>query len=152
VVGKEDLDPDNTSSQMSTVLNTIKNKFQHECLEEGDRLRNDHTIRQSADVLVPGPKHSIPGLPRTKFLVHYIWAIWYILRRWVLDADVPGVLVADQMGLGNTVTLAAAAITCSIVTEKVGMGLPLSTLCGNTHTEWVNMVQNDCAGIISKEW
>jgi len=33
VEGKEVLDPDNTSSELTTVLNTTKNEFEHECLD-----------------------------------------------------------------------------------------------------------------------
>ena len=60
------LDPDNTNSVLSTVLNTINNEFEHECLDEAVRLLNVHSIRQSTDDPVPGHKYSIPGLPGTK--------------------------------------------------------------------------------------
>ena len=63
--GEEVLDPDNTSSVLSTVLNTINNEFEHECLDEAVRLLNAHPIRQSIDDRVPGHKYSIPGLPGT---------------------------------------------------------------------------------------
>jgi len=59
--------------------------------------------------------------------------------------------VADEMGLGKTFTLVAAAMICKLLTEKVVMGLPLLILEGNTLDEWVNMVQNDCPGIICEE-
>jgi hypothetical protein len=35
VDGEEDLDLDNTSSVLNTVLNTINNKFEHECFVTG---------------------------------------------------------------------------------------------------------------------
>jgi len=54
--GEEDLDTENTSSLMSTVLNTINNEFEHKCLEEAVRLLNAHLIRQSIDDRVPGHK------------------------------------------------------------------------------------------------
>jgi hypothetical protein len=41
------------------------------------------------DESVPGHKYSIPGLPRKKFLAYQVWAIWFIVRRWVWDADIP---------------------------------------------------------------
>jgi len=100
--GEEVLDPDNTSSVLSTVLNTINNEFEHECLDEAVRLLNAHLIRQSTDNHVPGHKYSIPGLLGTKFLAHQVWAIWFIMRRWVWDGDMPVALVADEMGLGKT--------------------------------------------------
>jgi len=150
--GEEDLDPENTSSVFNTVLNAINNEFEPECLEKAVRRLNAHPIHQSIDDCVPGHKYSIPGLPRTNFLAHQVWAIWFIVRRWVWDADMPGALVVDEMGLGKTFTSVAAAMICKLQTEKVVMGLPLSTLWGNTLEEWVNRVQNDFPGIIDKEW
>jgi len=151
VDGEEVLDPDNTSSVLSTVLNTINNEFKHEWLDEAVRLLNAHPIHQSTDDHVPGHKYSIPGLPRTKFLAHQVWAIWFIVRMWVWDADMPGALVADEMGLGKTFTSVAVATLCKLVTEKVVMGLPLSILWGNTLQEWVDLAQNDIPGIISDQ-
>ena len=110
------------------VLITINNKFEHECLDEAVRLLNAHPIRQSPDYRVPGHKYSIPGLPGTKCLACQVWAIWFIVRRWVWDDDMPGAQVADEMGPGKTFTLVAAAMLCKLVTEKVVMGLPLSIL------------------------
>jgi len=52
--GKEVLDPDNTSPVLSTVLNTINNKFDHECLDEAVGLLDVHPIRQSTDDHVQG--------------------------------------------------------------------------------------------------
>jgi len=117
--GEKVLDPDNTRSVLSTVLNTINNEFEHEYLEEAFTLLNAHPIHQSPDDRVPGYKYSIPGLPGTKFLAHQVWAIWFIVRRWVWDADMPGALVADEMGLGKTFTSVAVAMLCKLVTEKV---------------------------------
>jgi len=61
--GEEVLDPENSSSVLNTVLNTINNEFEHECLGEAVRLLNARPIRQSPDDRVPGRKYSIPGLP-----------------------------------------------------------------------------------------
>jgi len=72
VDGEEVLDPDNTGSVLITVVYTINNEFEHECLDEAARLRNAHPIHQSTDDCVPGHKYSIPGLPRTKFLAHQV--------------------------------------------------------------------------------
>jgi len=80
--GEEVLDPTNTGSVLNTVLSTINNEFEHECLNEAVRLLNAHPIRQSTDDRVPGHKYSINGLPRTQFLAHQVWAIWFIVRRW----------------------------------------------------------------------
>jgi len=53
VDGKEDLNPENTSSVVSTVLNTINNEFEHKCLEEAVWLLNAHPILQSIDHRIP---------------------------------------------------------------------------------------------------
>jgi len=152
VDGVEDLDPDNTCSGLNTVLNSINNELEHECLDEVVMQRNAHPIRQSPDVHVPGHKYSIPGLPGMKFLVHQGWAVWFIVRRWVWDSDTPRALVADEMGFGKTFTSVAAAMICKLMAEKVVMGLPLSILWGNTHEEWVDLAQNDFPRIISDKW
>jgi hypothetical protein len=60
----------------------------------------------------------------------------------------PGVLVADERGLGNTFTTVAAVMLCKLVTEKVIMGLPLSIEWRNTLEEWLNLAQNDFPGIV----
>jgi len=151
VDGEKVLDPDNTSSNFSTVINTINNDFEHECLEEVVRLLNAHPIGQSTDDRVPGNKYLILGLPGIKFLAHQVWAIWFIIRRWVWDADMPGALVVDEMGLRKTFTSVAAAMIWKLLTEKVVMGLPLSILWGNTIAVGVIMVQNHFPGMISEE-
>jgi len=149
--GEEVLDPANTSSVLNMVLSTINNEFEHECLDEAVRLLNAHPIRQSTDDRVPGHKYSIPGLPGRKFLAHQVRAIWFIVRRWVWDTNMPGALVVDEMGLGKTFTSVAAAMLCKLVTEKVVMGLPLSILWGNTLEEWVIVAVNDFPGIVGEE-
>jgi len=50
------------------------------------------------------------------------------MRRWVLDADMPGALVADEIGFGKTFTSVAAAMICKLLTEKDVMGLLLLIL------------------------
>jgi len=47
--GEEVLDPENTSSVLNTVLITIDNKFQHECLDDAARLLNARPSCQSTD-------------------------------------------------------------------------------------------------------
>jgi hypothetical protein len=78
--GEEVLDPDNTSSALSTVLKTIHNNFEHQCLDEAVRLLNIHPICQTTDDRIPGYKYSIAGLPESKYLVHQVSAIWVIVR------------------------------------------------------------------------
>jgi hypothetical protein len=135
--GEEVFDPANTSLVLNMGHSTINNGFEHECLDEAFRLLNAHLICQSTDNWVPGQIYSIPGLPGTQFLAHQVWAIWFIVRRWVWDADMLGALVVDKMGLGKTFTSVAAAMLCNLVTENIVMRLPLSILWGNTLEEWV---------------
>jgi len=54
--GEEVLEPDNSISVLSTVLNTINNQFEHEYLDEAVRLLNAHPIHQSTEDRVPGHK------------------------------------------------------------------------------------------------
>jgi len=144
-------DPEITSSVLNTVPKTINNAFEHECLDEAVRLLNACPICQSTDDSVPGRKYSIPGLTGTKFLAPQLWAIWLVVWRWVWDADMPGALVADKMGLRKTFTSVAAAKLCKLVTAKVVMGLPLSILWGNTLEEWVILAHNDSPSIVGEE-
>jgi len=78
--GGEVLDPENTSSVFSTLLNTINNECEHECLDEAVRLLNAHSIRQLADDRVPGHKYSISGLLGPEYLTYQVRAIWFIVR------------------------------------------------------------------------
>jgi hypothetical protein len=143
VDSKEDLDPDNTSSVLNTVLNTINKEFDHECFDKAVRLLNAHLIHQSTDDRIAGHKHSIPGLPGTKTLAQQVWARRRIMTGCVWVADIPGALVADEMSFGKTFTSVAAAMVSKLHTEIVVMGLPLSILWKNTLNEWVNLVQID---------
>jgi hypothetical protein len=79
--GEEVLNPENISSVLRIVLNSVNNEFQHDCLDEAVRLLNAHHIRQSPDDRIPVVQYSIPSLPGTMFLGHQIWAMWFIVRR-----------------------------------------------------------------------
>jgi hypothetical protein len=72
--------------------------------------------------------YSIPGLHGTTFLVHQVWAIGFVVMRWVWDADMLGALMVDEMGLGKTFTSVAAARICKLVTENVVLWLPQSMI------------------------
>jgi hypothetical protein len=74
------------------------------------------------------------------------------MLRWVWVAEMPGALVADEMGLRKTFTSVAAAMLCKLGTEKVVIGLPLSILWRNTFQEWVILAHNECPGIVGEEW
>jgi len=58
--GKEFLDPDNSISVLLTVLNTMNNQFEHECLDEAVRLLNAHPCCQSTKDRVPGVRARTP--------------------------------------------------------------------------------------------
>jgi hypothetical protein len=47
--GEEVLDPENTSSVLNTLLNTINNECEHETLDEAVSLLHAHQIHQSID-------------------------------------------------------------------------------------------------------
>jgi hypothetical protein len=63
----------------------------------------------------------------------------------------PGPLVADEMGLGETFTPVAAAILCKLGTEKVLTELPLSILWENMVEDSVNFACTNCPGIVGEE-
>jgi len=81
VDGEEVLNSDNSIPVLTTVLNTINNKFEPECLDEVVRLLHAHSIRQSTEVRVPVYKYSIPGLSGTRLGEQQVWAISFIMRR-----------------------------------------------------------------------
>jgi len=62
VDGEDVLDLADTSSVLNTVLNTINNEFEHECLAKAVSLLNARPLCQSTDDRVSGHKYSIPGL------------------------------------------------------------------------------------------
>jgi len=45
-----------------------------------------------------------------RFWVHQVWAVWFIVRRWVWDSEMPGALVADEMDIGKMFTSIAPAM------------------------------------------
>ena len=92
------------------------------------------------------------GLPGTEFLADKVSAIWFVVSRWIWDADMPGALVADEIVLRNPFTLVVAAMICKLVTEKVLTELPLSTLWRHTSKEWVSLAHNDFPGIVCEDW
>jgi hypothetical protein len=73
------------------------------------------------------------------------------MRRCVWDSDISGILVADKIGVGQTLTSVAVAMLCKLVTERVVMGWPLFVLCGNTFQQWVILVHNDIPDIVGEE-
>jgi hypothetical protein len=131
--GKEVLDLDYGSSVLNAVLKTINNKSEHGCLNEVIGLRNTHTIHQIQVDQVSCTQYTITGLPRPKYLVHQVLAIWYILRNWVWDSDMPGVLLAHTISLGKTFTSVAVAMICKLHTEKFAMEVATVNFVGE-HT------------------
>jgi hypothetical protein len=51
------LDPENTSSVLSKVCNSIKNESEHQSLDEAGRLQNARPIPHSPDNRVAGQKY-----------------------------------------------------------------------------------------------
>ena len=61
--GEEVLDPDDTSSVLNAVVNTINNRFEHNCLAEVVRVWKCDLIWKSEADRVPGNMDTIPGVP-----------------------------------------------------------------------------------------
>ena len=133
------------------VLHALFSEFEHLCVNQGVRLPNSHSIcRLNADG-IRGNKYTMPGLHGFKILAQQGWVIWFIVRRYVWDSDMPGVLVADEFGVGKSFTLGAAAMICQLQTVKVAMGLPQLILWGNTFEERLVIAQNDYTKFFGKE-
>jgi len=110
-----------------------------------------HSIREPKDDPVPAHKYSIRGLPGTNVWRNRLWAMWFIVRRWVWDSNLPGALVIDEIGLWQTFSWVAAAMFCELVIGGVVMGLPLLILWGNTLQEWVILANYNLPGIVSEK-
>jgi hypothetical protein len=78
--GEDILDPDNTTSVVSTLFNAINNELKHKCRDEAVRLLNAHPVQRSTYDRDPGVKYSIPGLSGTTFWARRVWASWFIVR------------------------------------------------------------------------
>jgi hypothetical protein len=149
--GEEVLEPANLRSGLNTALCTINNDHQHQSVNNVVRLLNAHPSSESTDDRVLGHKYSIPGVPRTEFLAHQDLAIWFIMRGWLWETDMLGELEEDEMGLRKTFSSIAAAMLCKLVPEKLGLGLALSILWGNTRKEWVILALNAFPSMVSDE-
>jgi hypothetical protein len=137
--GEEVLDPANSRLVSSKVPNRSNNEIESECLDKVVTMLNAHPIRQLPDDRVPGQKYPIPGLPGTKFVMHQVWAIWFIMIRWVWDADMAGALAADEMGLGKTFTSVAAAVMCKQLRECYGGNNTLNNILADSYIYLVRM-------------
>lgn len=61
------------------------------------------------------------------------------------------VLVANYMSLGMILTSVALAMICILLSEKVVVRLPETTLLGNILDEWLLISQYNCYPDIGKE-
>jgi hypothetical protein len=71
----------NTSSVLTTVLNTFNDNFEHEYADEAVRRLNAHPIPQSTDNNIPRPKYFIPHMSVINFLAHQDWVIRFIMKK-----------------------------------------------------------------------
>jgi hypothetical protein len=100
-------------------MSTINITFEHKCLEEAVMLLGAVPRGDSYAETIQGPKHTWKPFPEERFLAHQIWAIWFIVWRWIFDMDLPGVLLAYEMGLGKTFTVLAGDLYVKSITEDV---------------------------------
>ena len=101
------------------LLTTLNNSFEHECLEEAVALLGATSRPDALADQIRGMKYLLEPFPSVAFLTHQIWVIWFIVRRWVFNVDLPGVLLVDEMGLGKTFTVLAAALYAKIVSDEL---------------------------------
>jgi len=118
----------NSSSVLSAVLNSNNIQFEHECLGQVLSLLIAPPIHQSIDARDPGNVYSISGPPGTKFLAQQVWALQSTVRRCDWESDMPGELVAEEMGLGKMLTSVAAGMMSKLLTNQVIVGWLLSAL------------------------
>ena len=111
---------DQTGQVLDDVLMaTINNTFKHECLEEAVSLLCAVPCGDSHMDAIQGPKYTLKQFPEARFLALQIWTIWFIVWRWIFDVDLPGVLQVEEMGLGKTFTVLAAALYIKSIMEDV---------------------------------
>ena len=101
-----------------TLLATVNNTFEHECLEEVVALLGATSRPDAPDNLIRGTKHLLKPLPSVSIHAHQIWAIWLLVRYWLFDVNLPGVLLADEMGLRKTFTVLAAALFAKTIAHS----------------------------------
>ena len=137
--GSADLDsPEGGLTLPEEIMATLNNAFEHECLEEAVVLLGATPRPDNVADTIRGQKYTLKYFPNVTFLSHQVWAIWFIVRRWIFDYDLPGALVADEMGLGKTFTVLAAALYAKSLTEEL-LTEPesrLSVLHNRTLAEW----------------
>jgi hypothetical protein len=124
----KDCNPAYTNSKLNTVISKINNEFEHMSVDKIISLLNLNRICHLPDDQVQGHKNSIPGRPGTMILAHQVPTIWSIVRRCVWDADMPEVLVEEEMGLRKTFASVALEMMCKLLSERSVMGLPITIL------------------------
>ena len=131
------------------LLTTLNNSFEHECLEEAVALLGATSRPDAPAVQIRGTKYLLEPFPSVTFLAHQIWAIWFIVRCWVFDVDLPRVLLADKMGLGKTFTVLAAALYDKVVSNELmsNKEYKLPFLFGRTLPQWRQEVEQGLPGL-----
>jgi hypothetical protein len=76
-------------------------------------------------------QYAICDLTGTQYLLHKYCTIWFIVRRWVWDSDMPEAVLADEMSLGKTSTSMPAAMICKLLTGNELLMSQLTILSGN---------------------
>ena len=101
------------------LLTTLNNAFEHECLEEAVALLGASLWPDVPSDQIRGMKYLFEPFPSVTFLAQQIWAIWFIIGRWVFDEDLPGVSLGEEMGLGKTFTIFVATVYAQVVSNKL---------------------------------
>ena len=105
---------------------------------------------------IRGTKYLLEPFPSVAFLTHQIWVIWFIVRRWVFDVDLPRVLLVDEMGLSMTFSVLAAALYAKIVYNELvsNKEYKLPFLFGRTLHLWWEEVEKGFPGLslVHRRW
>ena len=138
------------------LLATVNNSFEHECLEEAVALLGATSRPDAPDDLFRGTKYLLKSFPSVSFLAHQMRAIWFLVRLWLFDVDLPGVLLADKMGLRKTFTALAAAVFAKTIAHSFMLNkeYPLSFFFERKFRQWQNEVAQEFAGLseVQRGW
>jgi len=88
------------------------------------QVLNPNLISQLQKDCVHGKKLAIPGQHESMFVVNKVWAMWLNVWEWIVNADNPGVLAADDLGFGKRFPSVSVTIICKLMSELVVLRLP----------------------------
>jgi hypothetical protein len=93
-----------------TLMATTNNTFEHKWLDEAVALLGGMPYGNSHAYAIQGPMYTLKQFRELRCCAYQIWAILFILRKWIFYVDHPGVLLANEVGLRKIFTILAATL------------------------------------------